>query len=690
MGLHNGMTGAMEQGTLGTTHGVVTRMLAILCCLKEMQSNSRVASNRYSIIHRDHEPSLFLLMNRVCHEALAAEMLDKPAFVTGAGAMMRHLLPDNLLHFLKHREGAVLSIELRVPRGQSFTLATALQKRIKASTREQMQFLYMIELVCRSMTPQAHTLMQPGGKTDLSVSMFLTAKHGSSRSSVYLRTWVHASARESARADRKLPDIIAIRIIDIVELDEHEWAWQSESVTGFKDGRSPALKHATADLLLRTMDKDQVVGRRLLLDTQRQFTPMPKSSKVLRRQEAMQVPMLNNELQRLSAAVHPWLILVKIGDEDDDCNTCPSVADVIQSYSTHDSGPYNVACMIARYRGTKPKGNMHTRGRLVAIETVTAAIACAAWNTRLQLDDENPLYGAVDDTTHFTVYRGVDYFQPLGESSGLNVYDAQLPFSISNLTVSSTSIFKLTGKFFVKPFGCMLVLNVPVSYRRFIALGKGLSHNPREGEILFPEDAVFVIEGRAFTRNEQNKLVLMLIGKVECVNEGMVEDPCGAEGLLSCLEEEQVGQIQGGSPLAARASHASMSMYRMLSRPRPSLHSSRLISMQASAVESSAAQAGRGPTLRLIDLTVFGDEGPEQDAALSEVFQGILGLEGPVASLLQIAGSAGHRGPLKADLARRAASLGVRGFSRMRKQELVKSIKRMLSLQPVKGKRVLE
>jgi hypothetical protein len=102
--------------------------------------------------------------------------------------------------------------------------------------------------------------------------------------------------------------------------------------------------------------------------------------------------------------------------------------------------------------------------------------------------------------TRFTVFRAVDYFEPLGARDGRDIYTTALPFEIHNFTFSSTSTDEGTAEGFWKSGShspcCILALDVPRNYRRFIAMGNGLSDFSSEAEVLFPPDAMFVIKER--------------------------------------------------------------------------------------------------------------------------------------------------------------------------------------------------
>lgn len=87
--------------------------------------------------------------------------------------------------------------------------------------------------------------------------------------------------------------------------------------------------------------------------------------------------------------------------------------------------------------------------------------------------------------------------------------------------------------------------------------------------------------------------------------------------------------------------------------------------------------------MELYDLSVFGPPGPEQEAYLSELFMGMLGLEKQTGGARRHGAvrarqmrRMGKLGPLRTDLIRRASSLGLKGLSRLRKEELVKAIRR--------------
>jgi len=114
----------------------------------------------------------------------------------------------------------------------------------------------------------------------------------------------------------------------------------------------------------------------------------------------------------------------------------------------------------------------------------------------------------------FMVFRGVDYFQ-LFDDQKRDIFMMD-KFAIANFTFSSTSVNPCVAISFAKKDSicCLLVLEVPTEYTRYVAMGDyKLSNYPDEQEVLFPDDAVFSIEKctykifKEFTRSPEKKIL---------------------------------------------------------------------------------------------------------------------------------------------------------------------------------------
>lgn len=284
--------------------------------------------------------------------------------------------------------------------------------------------------------------------------------------------------------------------------------------------------------------------------------------------------MSADEHQRIGKAHVLWIKNFKVDIEPTE--GCFGMLEILKSYATQ-SAPFNVACMIAKYRGVDPVGvrKMHApikgdpyRKIKVPFKRMTSAIACASWHSKQLLERDSlwepeplqvmqqtaPIQHVTNNEiifpTRFTVYRNVDYFQLLDDPSN-TVYTAELPFTIKNFTVSSTSIDVELISGFQKEFSCMLILNVPFTYSCFIAIGSGIGSY--QGEILFPDDAEFVIEIAMVKVEGEGKHHLKLIGRVK---DSYSPAPC--DGVM-CPDPESIsggGPLSGG-PLLSRSSKMS-------------------------------------------------------------------------------------------------------------------------------------
>lgn len=252
-----------------------------------------------------------------------------------------------------------------------------------------------------------------------------------------------------------------------------------------------------------------------------------------------------------------------------------SLADIVYAYSV-DSSRYNVACMVARYgrrdglerclTGSHCMQGLQYKTFTAALKRAALAAFCInksslpvprptepmvkpqhgessilSWRAVRVIPKglailhtpmtDNPVTVSrgkdnflTDGTTRvltdrketrFTVYRAVDYFQPQGGTE--DVYSAKLPMLIKSFTMSSTSTDpEMANNFLKSGMCCMLVLDVPYYYRRFIAMdNNALSGFVGEKEILFPDDAVFKITERRFEVTDgEGRLMLHLIGQV--------------------------------------------------------------------------------------------------------------------------------------------------------------------------------
>lgn len=644
----------------------------------------------------------FLVLLRFCEGPLVALMRNyQNVFHTGVLAMIRYLTPDNLLWVFGHLYvfGRNLTFNLFVPKEQSYAFASALADTLNDELKPSFVqgtncFVYMLEMLCRNHSMH-YTILEPDHSIPQAI-FFVQHEADANSASVYLRTKKIKDANDTR--------VHAFHVFEVRELGEEAWSLQfgdSQGKIGLTQQRyTGETRYISRDHLMAEWAR-KGLAIDLLRDTLRTSKKdWVDSDRVLAMQEASQVDMPEEEHIRI-AQIHATSL------EQSPVNLTPShnalcrntLADAVAAYSSVDCSLYMKACIVAKYRGwDKPVGN-YLHQRLPKGGTpfykITDSVRCAA-TLCAKLDSDRPLH--VTDrqrsATSFTVYRGVDYFQPLGEDSK-SVFDMDLPFTIRNFTVSSTSVGFKQSYAFVQHFRSMLILDVPFSYRRYIALGNGLSMCPHELEILFPDDVEFEITHRAMElQPNDDRPMLKLIGRVKGESEAKAARTDACTGDLLC-------SLQGGSSTSVMASSAMRTRTAMSTRMGMGMgmatrKGTRMQMRPQTSVSASVSQTTEGETgrvLTLIDLSMFLRPTPSGDenrgkVILRDTLMEMLGLDN---ASQQIAGGLGKRertdkkkkkkknkskGPLKIELSRLAATLGIRGFSRMRKAELAKAIQK--------------
>lgn len=697
----------------------------------------------------DLEPAMFPIVDRMCRKPLLEMMRTNDVFMTGAGAMMTYLTADNFMRFMKNRRGVKNNFELRVPLHNlvqfGTDLTSALNKAVlhpfDATPEVAQCFLYMVEhMLLRAYLakPEFHRSVLTVDSTPPD-SLFVLTINGS-HAKVCMQVHDKELHFEEDNTWTELTGNDAYEVIDILGLDENVWFNEStlmnqdlqhtygNAARGFS---SQGLKVASRDYIESEMqDAGNNIGLQLLSNTLIQDED-PASSEVLATYDSKENDLDHDSLDEMHLEIEILFgetkIHLGIPPPHRKCNT---MIDVIFGY-TASSSRYNVECMIAKYMFRNiSSGSIRATcfpEAGVPYEDMTKALRCAASlapSAYLSL-------GSSFVPATFTVYRAVDYFQPVMEN--WDMYTANLPFRIKNFTVCSTSASEERARKFLKDTCCMLVLTVPESFSRYIAIGNNpfLSRYPTELEILFPDDCTFVIDARAIQTFEQpidskkplgptrTVSVLKLFGTVVNSTLSMFDkigrEPC--EGLLHCIpRQSQTGA--GPSVMAHTSTHTraiarafpgaatrpgshmvvpralppKMNVRAPVARPwleRPSTQTS---ARSQRPMMTEMDEASHGPVLDLVDLSCFGRPstscsksmcsiGREQDQALREVFMRILGISSTSNNSHNAPTSQATKGGksshlLKADLMKTAARLGVVGRSRMRKDDLMRAIKK--------------
>lgn len=612
-------------------------------------------------------PALFELLQRICEPSVAFILrspvftdpdtrTERPGFLTGIYAMMMHLEPGSLLYFMRETAGKdTLNFELRMHTSHTQKVAAELARNLNLEMNRSC-LIYMVEVMIRKL-PQPLAVLNSNGTVP---DIIFIVEEDDDPQTLYVCMQVHMADDPNNN--------LAIRVASVVGLDDERYALQVQQ-TSFRKCLGPGLpiRVVSRELMLSEM-RDNIDGCRLLENTLSDYAVVTRSKKNDVEDETNKSLFLEEmskiHLVRLSE------VLVDLNFPGKVCEEKTPLRNVVFAYSDNSS-EFSRECVVAHVNSKPPAGDFrkieHVLDSTVPNSKIKTAIHCAAMNAghAISRSELSPL-------DNFTVYRGVDYFQIEGQGS---IWTSKPPFFIHNCTPCSASLDERQAERFIKGLCGILVLNVPSSYQKFIAMGQGLSEHTEELEILFPDDVRFQIDERTMHIGKTGTLVLKLIGRVLDGEKLPLDRPsCG--GNLACPK-------MSGGLSSSRFS-------------QPRFSSSRFIPHPASRHFVPALRPNSPSVLHLIDLSsmrsrsetrfdVFGF-GDKQNDHLKNVFKSILKIHLlsniPNASNASNVTQGGGRirrkkkSPLKIDLARKAASLGIKRISRMRKDELIKAIKK--------------
>jgi hypothetical protein len=463
---------------------------------------------------------LFPCLSRLMDEALSGHghmyrHMYGHMELTGAAALARTLPPWALAEFMESNHGMAATGAVHMFRtapGESTKVAHALSVELNRvllrafGTHDRPQpsaLLYGMEFVCRKgLQPPRSVLPRGRDAAGALEDVFHVHPAEPGHVNVYMRL----------RGVQGTGTDATVVVADV-----------REDTDDFRHAGSSTIRVRELDGSLKDLDR-QVTGdlataasvEHLRDIIQRALKPRPPSSLSAHQQPTAWPTTVWDEYDGLSKATADVLeraVPPGIG-------SCKSFADVVQAYSLRSSR-FNAASLSKKYleaAGVPYATVLEDRaldGRTrcaagVTFDAFRDALARAMDVVELsEVTRYAPPTG--QESRHdarFTVYRGVDFFVPLG-GTGQDVYSIPLPFSIKGLGFSSTSVRYKDALDFLPDHGmcCMMVLDVPNGFRRFIPMNDvRLSEFTSEHEVLFMDDAIFVITERAFRDNRRLEL----------------------------------------------------------------------------------------------------------------------------------------------------------------------------------------
>lgn len=564
---------------------------------------------------------LFPCLLRMCEEVLQDHMQQTHAMLCGAFAVMQHMLPQELLWYLGS-EYRTDNIDLRVSDGLSQTFAKGLVESLNKEMLNAFDTpglihssVYMLDYVCRQLVNE-HTIMESQQRPPAALFGYVKVVDGTRR---YTRVFINARSKAPPR------NAVQFTFMYINELPLTQFRDQYTNSTSLNGFSKVAGKRTLQNDFQRMLDNNDVKrtskeklndSKRLELLTHKLPIAFPNLVHVLSLKDAETVRLGKGRYVTLSLA-HKKILL----DSEFVHGDCQTLLDVVYAYSV-SSSPYNVACFVSNFTGEKLKNTQvmppqqqhphwHDQKPHCMVGSSYLAVHAALKRAALKIfcgthQLMKTLHPAPLNSkqTRFTVFRAVDYFQPLYQDAK-DLYNVDVPFDISNMTMSSTSLFEDRARLFLKGRGTrfLLVLQVPFFFRRFIAMGLGgLSHFLNEKEILFPDDVIFRINERVIDRWEGGMLV-RLHGFVTSDKKG--EDLCKGIVPVDKVYVDSDGKVEmmGGDSQRMMSSRYQYPTRRV---------SSKTLSLAAPALQSKSEVntqiQGPVPTLKLIDLSVFGPQ----------------------------------------------------------------------------------
>jgi hypothetical protein len=583
-------------------------------------------------LHFAPEQQLFTVLLRMAWNPMF--LLDKKhpkqVIMAGSMAMTYHMNDQQFTYFMTHRDARTDNIDLRVPHRMGKVIATNLLNAMNTDVlhafgqNQPVSHLYMLEYVMKLKGDDnigfednaEYSVMQNGLPPDKLFSLY--CRNTGDGHKLYQ---IRVNATRTILATSDAPTVVTpvtFGYIDLTEMNDAEWSQTLVNSSMFDKNRIRVMSSLQLRLELETMDReslrhlnDKRWGMKVKRDNTRKdimngtyISPVSPTYTVV----DMALPLytylsnLHTKCLNLSKLTIPL-------------STVKTLVDPVYAY-TANSSKYNVACMISKYTGSEPTGafpiSLENSMAGVTYTAFTAALKRAALQvycgtntdllipykgkgpylkllnplqkypqgwlikpddaTKCGMSRANQIQALTTDTsdcTRFTVYRAVDYFQLLNTT---DIYTVQLPFRIVNFTQSSTSIDSTVAHGFLPKmgYGCILVLNVPYYFRRFIAVSS-MSKYPDENEILFPDDAVFEIHHRYFKTNHGIR-TLYLVGNVTSTyydTHAAMTSPCfgikcksrvtvNADGGTLVANKESTRQrtapegTMGGSPILTR------------------------------------------------------------------------------------------------------------------------------------------
>jgi len=428
-----------------------SRVCQILSCSKQMTINT------YQVTQYT-----FPILQRIFSATMATMQPDNSFIVVGPVALGAHLLCDKLTHYMRDIKLRPTCIDLCVKKGTGKEVAKCLVDKLRISMVKYgvyTAFTHMLEFTLQAVQPGSSGMMSlPTWETNKGIEMTEISD------TIYIN--IHTQVNNVSQF---LP------FVTVVECDDNEW-----------DGVQKTLKHmwpinANVVSLEYLKDQDGVTSLKHKTIDHYKFAL----------EEYNKGPRVDPVVSCL------FLISDKESYNDFDFKLASdnsaeelSKTQLIKYVNTYskNSVRFNSAYLRAAFDKNYDPTN-DGKGVFEDKSLSFGGLHEGLLSAVSQVESINK------DHAEFMVYRGVDYFQLFDERKrDIFMMDK---FKIPNFTFSSTSIDPRVAIGFAKEDSicCLLVLLVPTEYTRYVAMGNdNLSEYSDEAEVLFPDDAVFNIE----------------------------------------------------------------------------------------------------------------------------------------------------------------------------------------------------